>query len=834
MTRRSLRTVVMGPILLVGVATALVVGVAQHWNHVRESERELRHHSERIARELAVLPDLEGDLSYTRTVIELLRVQPGVAAIALVEGTPYRVKMGSQPEWVGEELVKLPALWDSINVPPPPNVDTPWHFVAESLDRYGVLYPLPSTGKNRERKAVLVQVKRELMRDAVWQTTLRAVLFMLGFVGLIGVLLARAVQRNAVQPLKYISAVVDRQAVGDTEAYASADFVASEFVEFGEALNTMVETRNRAQRELQRSESELRLLGQITRIADRAQDFDEALRACCAQICRFLCWPIGHVLLLDENDRNVLRPSNIWHVSCPDLAREFVDSTRAMTFGRGSDLPGRVLERKEPIWIRDCWQEDWFERSAPNVGLVRSAAGFPIFMSREVVAVLELFDLQPREREVRPVALMHNIGLTLGQVLQRRQTHELLVRRNKDLVDAMQVAIRATHAKSSFLANMSHEIRTPVTAILGYTELLEENPNDDDRRDYISTVRRNGEHLLQLINDILDVSKIEAGRLEVERIECSPGEVLEEVIKVMRPHARNRGLELEVHYDEPVPAQIMSDPTRLHQVLLNVISNAIKFTEHGSVKVFAGLSTEPDSPCPLLHFVVEDTGIGVADDKMGRLFRPFSQADMSTTRRFGGTGLGLSISKSLVELLGGELTAESVEGEGSRFTFTVQTGPLAGVTLLHSPNDLPRARTPYPMSGKKVRLDGLRVLLAEDGKDNQKLIRKILTLAGAEVEIVENGLLAIECALAARESGQAFDTVLMDMQMPVMDGYDATRRLRKQGYKGRIFALTANAMKGDREKCISAGCDEFLSKPINRQALIRAIAQRKTDDLVES
>ena len=436
---------------------------------------------------------------------------------------------------------------------------------------------------------------------------------------------------------------------------------------------------------MQRSEAELRLLGRVTRIADRVEDLDDVLREFCAQICRFLCWPIGHIYLVDENDHSLLQSSGIWHLSSPELAHDFVEETSALCFRAGEELPGRVLECKEPVWVGDCWEEDWFTRSRPGDGVVRAAVGFPIFLARDLIAVLELFDLRPREPESSRTALMHNIGLTLGQVLRRRQQHELLVRRNRELVEAMQNAVSATQAKSAFLANMSHEMRTPLTAIVGYAELLPDAKGKKEAQEYTDAILRNGRLLLQLINDILDVSKVEAGRLEVEHIECLPAEILQSAVRLLEPQAREKGLELKLSYDGRVPAKVVTDPTRLHQVLVNLIGNAIKFTRRGYVKVMAGLKTPSESKRPRLGFSVEDSGNGMSQEDLEGMFRPFAQADMSTTRRFGGTGLGLSISRSLVELLGGELRATSEEGRGSRFSFTVETGPLQGVELLDHP-----------------------------------------------------------------------------------------------------------------------------------------------------
>ena len=423
---------------------------------------------------------------------------------------------------------------------------------------------------------------------------------------------------------------------------------------------------------------------------------------------------------------------------------------------------------------------------------------------------------------------MHNIGLTLGQAMHRRRSNELLLRRHSELAEALRAAETAAEAKTNFLANMSHELRTPMMSILGYAELFPEARSKAERVEFSRTVRRNGEHLLGLIDEILDVSKIETGNLSVERIPCATADLLQRVREVIEPRMAEKDLVFEIGYDTPVPEEIETDPTRVQQILLNLLGNAIKFTDRGSVRLLVSLVSPPEVEQPMLRFVVEDTGIGIDPEDHERLFKPFSQADMSTTRLFGGTGLGLSISRSLAELLGGSVTIEEKDTPGSRFVATIETGSLEGSELFTSPlealSKLAEVAPDLSELGDEPSLNGLRVLLAEDGEDNQRLINRMLSLAGAKVEIVGNGLLAYERAIEAKSAGSPFDVILMDIQMPILDGYAATRKLRDAGYRGRIIALTANAMQGDAEKCIAAGCDIYLSKPIPKRRLIEEIA----------
>jgi signal transduction histidine kinase/ActR/RegA family two-component response regulator len=388
---------------------------------------------------------------------------------------------------------------------------------------------------------------------------------------------------------------------------------------------------------------------------------------------------------------------------------------------------------------------------------------------------------------------------------------------------ALAKAQAADRAKSEFLANMSHEIRTPMTAILGFADYLDDSTLDrTGSQDALQTIKRNGEHLLAIINDILDLSKIESGKLVIEQVRCSPRQIVADVIELLQVRIAAKGLAATTHFDPRVPQHVLTDPTRLRQIVLNLVSNAVKFTETGGVQVIVRWRDQNESR-PLLQIDVVDTGIGMTPDQMSRLFQPFTQADSSTTRRFGGSGLGLAISHRLAEMLGGTITASSVCGAGSTFQLLLPTPALAADGSDDSLRSSDSALRRQQKEPNRQPLTGRRLLLAEDAPDNQRLIMYVLRKAGADVTLAENGAVACELSLAAQHEGKPFDVVLMDMQMPIVDGYQAVKQLRQAGYHEPIIALTAHSMGSDRQVCLDAGCDDFATKPIDRARLISLI-----------
>ncbi len=412
------------------------------------------------------------------------------------------------------------------------------------------------------------------------------------------------------------------------------------------------------------------------------------------------------------------------------------------------------------------------------------------------------------------VVLLTDITAHKEEEIELRKAKEAAVEAKEVADAAKHAADAANQAKSVFLANMSHEIRTPLSAVLGYSDLLLDGSHSSEEHNaFIETIRRNGKLLLNIISDVLDLSKIEAGKLMVKKSRTNLCELLTDITSVLAFQASEKAIRLMVRSEGEIPECITTDSVRLRQILINIVGNAIKFTDHGSVDLVIGFRDK-------LTFMVKDTGRGISQEQAAKLFEPFTQLDMSTTRKYGGTGLGLALSKRLAQSLGGDLELTASEpGKGSTFTIAIEPGETEG-SQIYSPERAAIALRNSAAINVRRRLDGMRILLAEDGPDNQVLYALLLRIAGAEVDIASNGKEAMEKAWA-----EHYDLCLMDLQMPVLDGYEATAELRKRGYKDPILALTAHASQEERSRCLSSGFDGHITKPIDRNSLLERVAQ---------
>lgn len=555
----------------------------------------------------------------------------------------------------------------------------------------------------------------------------------------------------------------------------------------------------------------VQLLQVITSAANEAVTVESALQFALDRVCAFTGWPVGHAYTVENEAEGVAVSTGLWHLDDEERFSTFKRVTEQRSWGpSNAGLVRRVLVNGRPAWIIDVTKDPSFVRakSAEEIG-VRAGFAFPVLAGSEVLAVLEFFSDKPAEPDDAILELMAQVGTQLGRVMERNRSEEQL-RRAKDDAEA------ATSAKSQFLANMSHELRTPLNAIIGVSEMLNEDAEASGQTEIIDPLQRivrAGRELLYLINDILDLSKIEAGKLDLllERFEIA--KVVEDSVATARPVAERNGDRLNVRYDQDI-GDMVADQTRVRQIILNLLSNASKFTENGEITIEARRESMAGQDWLVLS--VSDTGIGMTAQQTARLFQEFSQADPSTTRKFGGTGLGLAISRRLCNHMGGDISVESTPDEGSTFTIRL---PIDS-----QPSDDGATIRLQPNAGAATQAGNNTVLVVDDDPTARDMMRRYLAREGYHVVTASNGDEGLRIARKAAPS-----VITLDVVMPEKDGWDMLRSLKSDPSLADIPVVMLTIID-ERNKGYALGASDYLIKPVNRDQLLSVLKKYRSSD----